>query len=195
MNLVIHKMKKTIFLLPIVFMLHSCLYLHEKYVSTLSEIKYGDDTEAITSAGFYTLLDSSFNKEKGVNSYNIMFYPDQTVCFFHIYKDSLKSYDTNINFEKCIPKWGREKNKWGVQWGVYTKRNDSIYTDMYDLMGPFYPPVLNICKDFFLLRNDTLLHKRPRGGALKAKGLMIKSGTTSMFTCRQIPYRSRQTIS
>ena len=31
---------------------------------------------------------------------------------------------------------------------------------MYDLMGPFYPPVLNICKDFFLLRNDTLVRKR-----------------------------------
>ena len=155
-------MKKTIVLLPIVFMLHSCLYLHEKYVSTLSEIKYGDPTEIISNKGFYTSLDTGFIPEKGVNPYciNIIFFPDQTVCYFFFRDDSLNSNDAGRNFEKCIHKWGRKKNKWGVSWGVYTKRNDSIYTDMYDLMGPFYPPALNICKDFFLLRNDTLIRKR-----------------------------------
>ena len=139
-------------------MILSCLPPNEKYISGISDIKYGDSTEIIAMKGFFTELDSNYSRgdEINVRNLNVIFYPDQTVCYFFVCEDSLRQYNKHNNLEKIISKWGKGKRKWGTQWGVYTKKNNIIYTEMYQKSYMFS---LNwdCYKDIFLLKNDTLI--------------------------------------
>ena len=118
-------MKRAIVICIVTVSLVSCIP-NEGIVSRLSGIKYGDSTDSFNISGFYTYIstprsdslllpfgikpNSSFDKETGVDfiHHNIIFYPDQTVCYFTISEDSLKRHDVHDALEKCINKYGKK---------------------------------------------------------------------------------------
>ena len=144
----------------IVFLFLSCLHPNETSISRLSVIKYGDSTASVASSSFFTSLDTGFNQGNGVNTYlnNIIFYPDQSVSYFFINEDSLKTHNVHTSLTNCITKWGRKKN-WGVEWGVYQIKDNVINVEMYQKALMFYMN-WEIKKDVFILKGDTLVHKK-----------------------------------
>ena len=146
------------FIIELLFL--SCLHPNEKSISRLSDIKYGDSIAIVVSPSFFTSLDTGFNQENGVNTYlnNIVFYPDQSVSYFFISDDSLKTHNVHTSLTNCITKLGREKD-WGVEWGVYQIKDNVINVEMYQKSLMFHMN-WEIKKDVYILKGDTLVHKK-----------------------------------
>lgn len=137
--------------------LNGCFVLNGKKVSKLSDIKYGEATETMSDSMLYAYITSipSFNGksiETLSSSSNILFYPDQTVCYFRLNDDSLHIYNVYNSLDKCIKKEGR-------MWGVYHKEDSMIFTEVYG-KSLMFNLTWEIQKDVFLLLNDTLVLKK-----------------------------------
>ena len=86
--------------------------------------------------------------------HNILFYPDQSVCYFFPFVDSLRNNDIRKSLKNCIRNIEKRK-EWSSIWGVYQKKGDYIATEMYTV---HFVNQWNIYKDLYHIQGDTLIH-------------------------------------
>lgn len=138
----------------------SCFIPNDYKIHRLSQIKYGDCDNTEKELCFYTPLGEGYDEDLKLNVrfQNILFYPDQTVCFFHINRDSLQFHDVHTSLADCVYKWGKKK-EWGYEWGVYNKQGNYIYAELYGKELMFYLS-WKCSKYVFYLDGDTLTKRK-----------------------------------
>ncbi len=120
-------MKYFIFIICLLFSF-SCVS-QKKVVITKSAIKFeGKNTNIrnlINIDGFYSNVDS-------LRYASYMFFEDGTWVQFH-FKSDIAENDREKNMVKSIKSWVNKKQlRWGVFWGVYKIKNDTIVAHSYD---------------------------------------------------------------